>query len=116
MLSPRAADTDDQLIFSFLNIMGDQEGEHVIELGQKGLRNTVLPHIGLHAFLQPRMAPQLLHIIGIRQKADIKQQIRILGNAILKAEGKNRHLQVLILPVFQENVGELTAELLGQQP
>ena len=75
------------------------------------IRKLVQEYVGLlkghnviHYFLiVSALIPQLLKIIGIRQKPDVKNQIRVLGDPVFEAKGNHRHEEILIIFVIDKN-------------
>ncbi|MNP69112.1 hypothetical protein D3C76_1651630 [compost metagenome] len=89
MFAASAADADDHLAFAFLAVLGNQEVQHIQKLHQEFLGFAPLHHVFIDFRIHPGIGAQCLHIMGIRQKPHIKNQIRINGNAIFKAEGNH---------------------------
>ena len=62
---------------------------------------AILVHdIILDLLVQACLLLQLFHIEGIGQETDVKDHIRVLRDAVLVAEGLDRHIQVFIFPVM----------------
>ena len=87
MFAARAADADNNLAFAFLAIMRDKKLQHIEQFRQERLRFRPFHHIIVNIRILARIRPQMLDIMRIRQKANIKDQISIDRNPIFKSEG-----------------------------
>ena len=63
----------------------------------------------------PGQRAQVLHIIWIGQETHIKDQVRVLGNPIFEAEGKDGDEHVIEILVLKENLLQLLSQFPGKQ-
>ena len=107
VLSPGTPDGNDQLVLPLQNIVGHEKIHHVAKLCQKRLRRSPLHHIILDVLFLPGSGPKLFHIEGIWQKPDVKHQIRVRRDPVLKPKRQNRHKQVAIAFILYEDLLQL---------
>ena len=69
----------------------------------------------LHRPVVAAELPQILIIIGIRQKAHVKYQIGIRGDSIFKSKGKDGNHQIFKILVLYKNLVQLLLQLPGEQ-
>ncbi|MNL62488.1 hypothetical protein D3C87_1865130 [compost metagenome] len=73
--------------------------QQIQELHQELLGFTPLHHVFVHIRIHAGVGAQCLHIMGIGQKPDIKNQIRINRHPVFEAEGNHVQRQLAILDI-----------------
>ena len=91
MAAAGAADGDGQRQLPLLQIQGQQEIQHVLQLFQEGPGLLVAEHKLRHWPVQPAHGPKLVHIEGVGEEPGVKHQVRVHGDAVLVAEGHDRY-------------------------
>ena len=86
VFAPRTSDCDDKTCLAFFCIIRNQEFYHIVKLCCKLPCNFIIHYIIEHAFILSRQRPKFVHIIWIRQKTHIKNQIGIRRDSIFKSE------------------------------
>ena len=86
VLSAGAAESDHQTALSLLNIQGDKKIQEIFQLFHQRLGLFKGHHIVLHAFFTTGVVAQFRDIVGVRQTAHVKHQVRLCGNAVLEPE------------------------------
>ena len=99
MVAAGTADGDGETQLAFLDVVGQQEVDQLLQLLHKNARLRVAEHKVAHRLIQPAQRPQFLHIEGVGQEAHVKNQVGVQGNAVLVAEGHDRDLDLPLLPL-----------------
>src|SRR5277367_357086 len=110
MAATGAAERDGEIAFALGNIVRDQVQQQAFDAAEEfaGLREgtDVAGDAGIFA----AEFPQVRYEMGIGQKADVENQIRIRGNAVAKAEADDRDEQGAAAGIL-EAVNDELAEL-----
>ena len=106
-----AAHRDDENGLPFLGVKGQGIGEQVFQALHVPLRlgegENVVIDLGVHAGL----SAQGVHVVGIRQEADVQHQIGLQREAIFIAEGADADAHAALLSLGVEDAQELAPEL-----
>src|SRR5271156_428962 len=99
-----------EIAFAFGNIMRDQIEQQAFDATQEfaGLRERT--DVARDAGIFAAEFAQVRHEMGIGQKADVEDQVRIRGNAVAKAEADDRDEQGAAAGVL-EAINDELAEL-----
>src|SRR3989440_8521094 len=91
VVAPRAPHGNGQVVAALLDVAGQQEPEQVPHPGEE-LPGRLLPeHVAAYPAVQAGEGPELLHPVGVREEADIEDQVGVEGDAVLVAEGDHVH-------------------------
>ena len=110
-----AADGNDKLILPFLDVIGDQKRDHILQLLLEFHRLRIGHDKILHRLVISGLPLQFINIIRIRKEAHVKNQIRIRRNPVLEAEGRDRNHQRIVFLVLLENPDQLLLQLSRQK-
>src|SRR5690554_2138194 len=117
MLAAGTAYGDDKMSLPFVDVAGNQKTQEVFELSDELMGHGPAQDVVLDLLILSRKIPQGLLVMGIGQKADIKDQICIHGQAVLKAEGDHGNVQQLAQgPLPGKEGKELLPELRRRNP
>src|SRR3990172_3514874 len=97
-----ASDGDGQVGFPLALVERQQESEQVLQPVQQLAAFPVLEHEVPHRRVLPVEEAQLVHEVGVGEEADVEDQVRVVRDPVLVAEGDQRHRQAapaLRLPV-----------------
>ena len=88
MLTAGTSDTDNELVFTLLDVVRDQEIEEihhlVYEFARLGKTHNVLSDF----LVQTRLGLELIYIERVGQETHIEYQIRVLRYTVFEAEGQ----------------------------
>jgi len=104
VLAAGAADADDQLILAFQYVIGNEEIQHVHELVQEDMGDLVVHNEILNLLIVSRLVFESVHIVGIRQKTNIKNQVTVVGNPVFETERQNSDHQILEVLFFHQDL------------
>ena len=116
VVPPGAADGDHQGGLPLLHILGQEEGEELLQMPHELRGLPVAEEEGTHRLLQPGALLELGDVVGVGQEAHVKDQVRVDGDAVLKAEGGHRHGHTLLRGAHAEEAEKLPPELGQVQP
>ena len=109
-MSPGAAHGDDQLALPLFGVQGQQVVDHIGEPGHKALGLLLLHDVPLHRQVQARHGAELLVVKGVGQAAHVEDQVRLHGDAELKAETDAVHRQGVAC-LGEEQLGDAGPQL-----
>ncbi len=89
MLAARAANADGERARAVVPVAGDEKCEQGRKRAQEFATGVIVKHIGGNLRLPAGKRLQSSNIKGVGQEADIEQQVKIGGGAMLKSEGDN---------------------------
>ena len=114
MLSAGTSKTDDEAALSFLQVQRHRILQQIPDLPVQGLPLFIFQHIVLDCLIFSCQITQLTDIIGIRQAADIKNDVGIGKDPVFVAEGHefDHHRGAAFLP---EDRKQLLAQGTGRQ-
>ena len=111
MLPARAADGNDQIGLSLVDVVRQQKCQQILGLFQKILRLLILEDEIANRLVKPCLRFQLRNVIGIRQKSHVKDKVRVQRQTVFEAERKNRHMHRPFAHAAGNKINELAAEL-----
>ena len=115
MLAAGTSDRDHKLVFSFLDIIGDQEADHIRELFPelRSLREgeDILRYRAVVSC--QRFKPVNVKRIG--QEADIKDQVRIPGDPVFEPEGHDRDNEGIVVFTSDKDAVQFLSEFSHQK-
>ena len=109
-----AAHADGQLLLALGDVPRHDDVQKVVPLLLELDGLLAHAHEVAHRGVQPRQRPQFRIVIGVRQEAHVHDEIRIVGGAVLEAEGVHGDRKPLALAARGEEPPDGAAQLLGQ--
>ena len=113
VLAAGAADGDDEVCFSLVEIIGQQERQQVLDLGRKVQRLLIFEDKIPHRLVQPGLMLELRDIIGIRQETDIEDQIGFQRQPVFEPEGDDAHVHRMLPHPTRDQIDQDPAQLAG---
>src|SRR5207244_5616640 len=93
-----AADRDGEIALSFRAILRNQESEHRFEAREEFLCLRSLEDPLRHARIGSGMRLEALDEIGIRQEANVEDQVARRRNPVAETKGQQRYVERVLLP------------------
>ncbi len=88
-----AADGYGQVVFSFFNVVGEQEGDHLFQFLQKTAGLREFENVFRNGEIQTAQRPQRFHIERVWQKTGVEDQVRIQRDPVLETERHDGNVQ-----------------------
>src|SRR5579864_7541158 len=111
MLSPGASESDGQVALAFANIVRHQVHQQVRDAIDEFLGLWKLPDICRDFGVPSRQRAELRYEMWIGQKADVEDQVGVVGHAILEAKTDARNQNALAAGSFLKLVEDVCAQL-----
>lgn len=110
----RAADRDGQLGLPLVPVEGQQVVDEVEQLGDQLLRLLPFEDVLPHRRIEAGQALEFGHVEGVRQAAHVKDEVRLLGQAVFEAEGHAVDEHRLVF-VVEEDADHLFPQLVDRE-
>src|ERR1051325_6162617 len=113
VLAPGATERNRQVALAFADVVRDEIDQQRRNPRDKfaGLREGA--DVFGDTLVAPRQWPEFRHKVRIRQETHIKDQVRILGNALTEPEAHARNQQALLSRLFLETLRDERAKLMN---
>src|SRR5713101_7696926 len=112
VLASGAAEGDGQVAFAFLDVVGQQIYEQLRDARDELLGLGKRPDVPCDLRISSGERAELGDEVGIGEKADVEEQIGVIGHSMFEAETDTRHQDVLVRFVLAKTGGDVRPQLM----